>query len=247
MRNIRLLMEYDGTRYDGWQRLGKNSGKNTIQGKLEDVLSRMTGEAVEISASGRTDAGVHARGQVANFHTETAMSCMDIQNYLNHYLPEDIGILEVKDVQERFHSRLNARGKMYRYRVVEGETPCVFDRKYVCRWPKPLDVQAMNAGAALLVGRRDFLAFSSVKKTKKSTVRELYSVDVYRHGREIFMDFYGNGFLYHMVRIMAGTLLEIGSGERRPEEIKTILESGDRQMAGVMAPALGLCLMEVEY
>ena len=247
MQNIKLLIEYDGTRYDGWQRLGKDSGRTTIQGKIEDVLRRMTGEAIEIIGSGRTDAGVHARGQVANFHTDSTMSCREMYHYLNHYLPEDIGIREVCAVPERFHSRLSARAKTYVYRVVEGDMPCVFDRKYGYRYPKALDIQAMNAAAAFLTGCHDFKAFSSVKRTKKSTVRELYSVEVLRHEGQVWMRFHGNGFLYNMVRIMAGTLIEIGTGERRPEDVKNILESRDRQMAGVTAPACGLCLMKVEY
>lgn len=247
MRNIRLLIEYDGTRYDGWQRLGGNSGQRTIQGKLEEVLRKMTGEEILLSGSGRTDAGVHARGQVANFHTKTLMDCETIRAYLNHYLPEDIGILEAREAPERFHSRLNAVSKKYLYRIVDGGEPCVFDRKFVCCCGEVLDMEAMKAAAKLLEGRHDFKAFSSVKRSKKSTVREICGIDICRRERELQMMFHGNGFLYHMVRIMAGTLMEVGLGKRPPEDIPGILESRNRERAGVTAPPSGLCLYEVEY
>lgn len=247
MRNIKLLIEYDGSRYDGWQRLGKNSGQKTIQGKLEAVLEKMTGEAIEISGSGRTDAGVHACGQVANFHTCTQLSCQEIQSYLNRYLPEDIGILSACEADNRFHSRLNAKSKKYLYRIVDGGAPCVFDRKYVCCCRETLDIEAMKAAAGILVGRHDFRAFSSVKRTKKSTVREIYSIDIFREKREIRMLFHGNGFLYNMVRIMAGTLMEVGAGKRSAEEIEDILAGRSRERAGVTASPSGLCLYEVDY
>ena len=247
MRNIKLLIEYDGSRYDGWQRLGKNSGQKTIQGKIEAVLEKMTGEAIEISGSGRTDAGVHACGQVANFHTCTELSCKEIQSYLNRYLPEDIGILSVCEVDSRFHSRLNARSKKYLYRIVDGGAPCVFGRKYVCRCNETLDIEAMREAAGILVGRHDFRAFSSVKRTKKSTVREIYSIDICREKREIHMLFHGNGFLYNMVRIMAGTLIEVGAGKRPAKEMAAVLASKSRERAGVTAFPSGLCLYEVDY
>ncbi len=247
MRNIRLLMEYDGARYDGWQRLGKKSGQTTIQGKLEEVLSRMTGENVEVIGSGRTDAGVHAMGQVANFHTECGMDCHKIREYMERYLPEDIGILSVEEAPQRFHSRLNAIGKKYLYRVYVGERAGVFCRKYVHCIRRMPDLDNMRAAASSLVGRHDFIAFSSVRRTKKSTERELYSIEILPSEKEIHMIFDGNGFLHHMVRIMAGTLLEVGLGEKKPEDMVKILDSKNRQCAGVMAPAKGLFLMEVRY
>ena len=247
MRNIKLVIEYDGSRYDGWQRLGKNGSQTTIQGKIEEVLKKMTDEDVEISGSGRTDAGVHAYAQVANFHTSTTMKCYEIKHYLNRYLPRDIAVLDVCEVDERFHSRLNAKSKKYVYRIAIGDVPSVFDRKYTYYCFDRLDVAAMKKAAAYLVGRHDFIAFSSVKKAKKSTVREIFDIDIYGDEKEIQITFHGNGFLYNMVRIMAGTLMEVGKGERAPEDVQRILESRNRECAGITAPAQGLFLLEVEY
>lgn len=247
MRNIKLTIEYDGSRYDGWQRLGKNSGQMTIQGKIEEVLKKMTGEDIELDGSGRTDAGVHAYAQVANFHTNTTMKCYEIKHYLNRYLPRDIAVFEVEEVDERFHSRLNVKSKKYIYRIAIGEVPSVFDRKYTYYCFDRLDVAAMKKAAAYLIGRHDFKAFSSIKKTNKSTVREIYDIDIYNDGREIQITVHGSGFLYNMVRIIAGTLIEVGKGERKPEDMKCILDSRDREQAGVTAPAQGLFLLEVEY
>lgn len=247
MRNIRLTIEYDGSRYDGWQRLGKHSGQTTIQGKLEEVLTKMTGEPIELIGSGRTDAGVHAYGQVANFHTNTQMKCYEIKHYLNRYLPRDIAVFDVKEVDERFHSRLNVKSKTYVYRIAIGEVPSVFDRKYTYYCFDRLDVAAMERAAAYLVGCHDFKAFSSIKKTNKSTVREIYSIDIEKDSQEIKIFVHGNGFLYNMVRIIAGTLMEVGKGERRPEDMRRILSSLDREQAGPTAAAQGLFLQEVEY
>ena len=247
MRNIKLTIEYDGSRYDGWQRLGKNSGQTTIQGKIEEVLKKMTGEDIELDGSGRTDAGVHAYAQVANFHTNTTMKCYEIKHYLNRYLPRDIAVFEVEEVDERFHSRLNVKSKKYIYRIAIGEVPSVFDRKYTYYCFDRLDVAAMKKAAVYLIGRHDFKAFSSIKKTNKSTVREIYDIDIYNDGREIQITVHGSGFLYNMVRIIAGTLIEVGKGERKPEDMKCILDSRDREQAGVTAPAQGLFLLEVEY
>lgn len=168
-RNIRLTIEYDGSRYQGWQRLGGDSNANTIQGKLESVLSKMTGEDVNINGSGRTDAGVHAYGQVANFHTDCMMSVNEIKNYLTKYLPSDIGIVEVSEASERFHSRLNAKEKTYLYRIAIPGVSNVFERKYLWYFPETLDIKKMEEAASLLIGTHDFKGFSSIKKTKKST------------------------------------------------------------------------------
>ena len=248
MRNIKLTIEYDGSRYDGWQRLGKQSGQTTIQGKLEEVLKKMTGEDnLQLDGSGRTDAGVHAYAQVANFHTNSTMKCYEIKHYLNRYLPRDIAVFDVQEVDERFHSRLNVKSKKYVYRIAIGEVPSVFDRKYTYYCFDRLDVDAMKKGASYLIGKHDFKAFSSIKKTNKSTVREIYDIDIYKDDREIQITVHGNGFLYNMVRIIVGTLMEIGKGERPASDMKSILESKDREQAGVTAAAQGLFLLEVEY
>ena len=244
MRNIRLDICYDGTRYRGWQRLpGKD---DTIQGKLETALSRILEEPIEISGSGRTDAGVHARGQVANFHTESNMSPAEILANLRKYLPEDIGIYSCKDVSPRFHARLNAKEKTYRYRVWNSDGPCVFDRRYVAVMTETLDEDAMKAAAGHLVGEHDFSAFCGNPKFKKSTVRYIRSIDIRREGGELVIEYTGNGFLHNMVRILTGTLVEVGRGERSVESIPALF-GGKRADAGFLAPAQGLCLMEVYY
>lgn len=166
--NYRLILQYDGSRYDGWQRQGNT--EKTVQGKIEEVLSRLLEEPVEIDGAGRTDAGVHALGQTANFHTERKLDPEELKAALNQFLPEDIGVLRAEEVPERFHSRLNARGKTYRYRVATGEEKNVFERKQIYPLDQTLDVDAMRRGAALMIGEKDFRGFSSMKKTKKSTV-----------------------------------------------------------------------------
>lgn len=245
MRNIKLLLAYDGSRYRGWQRLGDS--EQTIQGKLEQVLSRMLEQPVEVIGSGRTDAGAHAAGQVANFHAETDLSCGEICAYLRRYLPEDIGVLSVEEAGPRFHSRLNAVRKTYRYRIWNSETPCVFERKYVWTLPEPLDVTAMQEAASHFLGTHDFLAFCSNKHFKKSSIRTIFDFQIVQEGPELHFWVTGNGFLYNMVRIMVGTLLAVGRGELAPAEIDAILKGRSRELAGETAPAKGLCLMEVQY
>ncbi len=244
MRNIRLDICYDGTRYNGWQR--QTSHDNTIQGKLETALSRILGEPIEISASGRTDTGVHARGQVANFHTESPMDCGELLSELRKYLPEDIGIYSCREVSPRFHARLNALEKTYQYRVWNSELPCVFDRRYVAVMEEKLDVEIMHEAAQLLLGTHDFSAFCANKKMKKSTVRTIKSFSVERVGNEIRFTVTGNGFLHNMVRILVGTLVEVGRGERSMESIPELF-GAKREQAGFLAPGKGLCLMEVRY
>ena len=244
MRNLRLDICYDGTRYRGWQRL--SGADNTIQGKLETALSRILGEPIEISGSGRTDAGVHARGQVANFHCESDMPATQILEELRRYLPEDIGIYSCKDCSPRFHARLNAKEKTYCYRIWNSENPCVFDRRYVAVMPEKLDVDAMKQAAEMLTGEHDFSAFCGNPKFKKSTVRYIRAIDIRRQGDEIQLSFTGNGFLHNMVRILVGTLVEVGRGERDAQSIPQLF-GGKRAESGFLAPAQGLCLMEVMY
>lgn len=244
MRNLRLDICYDGTRYRGWQRLPGRD--DTIQGKLETALSRILGEPIEVTGSGRTDAGVHARGQVANFHCESTLPAEEILEKLRRYLPEDIGIYSCKDVSPRFHARLNAKEKTYCYRIWNSTAPCVFERRFVTVMPEALDVEAMEEAARLLQGQHDFSAFCGNVKMKKSTVRFLRTVEITRQGEELRLRFTGNGFLYNMVRILVGTLVEVGRGQRSPESIPTLF-GGKREQAGFLAPPQGLCLEEVEY
>ena len=244
MRNLRLDLCYDGTRYRGWQRLpGKD---DTIQGKLETTLSRILGETIEISGSGRTDAGVHAKGQGANFHCESRLPAEEILVQLRRYLPEDIGIYSCREVSQRFHARLNAREKTYRYRIWNSDTPCVFQRRYVTVMPEPLNLEDMRKAADLLCGEHDFSAFCGNAKMKKSTVRFLRSVQIEQNGEEIHLCFTGNGFLHNMVRILVGTLVEVGRGERSIQSIPSLF-GGKRAEAGFLAPPQGLCLEEVMY
>ena len=244
MRNLRLDICYDGTRYRGWQRLpGKD---DTIQSKIENALTRILGEPIEISGSGRTDAGVHAKGQVANFHCNSQLPCDEILRLLRQYLPEDIGIYACKEVSERFHARLNAKEKTYCYRIWNSSVPCVFDRRFVAVMPETLDLYAMNRAAGQLEGYHDFSAFCGNPKFKKSTVRFIRSVVIQKTGEEVRIYFTGNGFVHHQVRIMVGTLVEVGRGERSEDSLLALF-GAKRSEAGFLAPAQGLCLMEVQY
>ena len=242
--NYKLTVAYDGARYRGWQRQGE--GTQSIQGKLEAVLSRMEGAPVEIHGAGRTDAGVHAMGQVASVRLSGQRTPSEIFDYVNRYLPEDIGVLSVEAAPPRFHARLTPSRKTYRYRVWASPLPCVFERRWCCCPDRIPDAQAMAEAAALFLGRHDYAAFHS-GKTKKSTVRTIYGISVEPAGPELHITVTGDGFLYNMVRIMAGTLLEIGWGEREAASISAALEGGDRALAGFTAPPQGLCLMEVNY
>ena len=245
MRNFKIVLQYEGTRYQGWQK--QVSTENTIQGKIEAVLSKMVGKPVEIDGSGRTDAGVHAYGQVANAHFDTKLATKEILEYVNRYLPEDIAVISVEEVGERFHARLNASEKTYLYRVMCSDVPHIFDRRYVYVMPKTLDIKAMEEAAKLLKGTHDFKGFSTKKKMKKSTVRTITDIQIKRVGDEIQFLYKGNGFLYHMVRILTGTLLEIGRGERSIDSIHEVFESKNRELAGELVPGKGLTLVEVKY
>lgn len=249
MRNIRIILQYEGTKYQGWQK--QTSSDNTIQGKLEKLLERMCGVPTEISGSGRTDAGVHALGQVANFHCEIDMTTEEIQEYMNRYLPEDIAVIRTEEVAPRFHSRLNAVRKCYRYQVWNREVPNVFLRRYCLEDATGFDCRAMREAAEILCGEHDFQAFTSAKKGKKSTVRTIERIIIEENagGQEglLSFTFIGDGFLYHMIRILMGTLLEVGSGERSVESVRTVLEGKDRSAAGKLVPAKGLTLVEVSY
>lgn len=243
--NYRFTVQYDGSRYDGWQRQGNTD--NTVQGRIESVLSRLTGETVEIHGAGRTDAGVHAEGQVASARLPGNRSAAEIMDYLNRYLPEDIAVVSVQEADERFHARLSAAGKVYRYEIRMGSVPDVFRRKYQYRVEQRLDVAAMREAAQYLTGTHDYRAFCSNKRYKKSTVRTVRAIDMDVNGDNLVITFRGDGFLYNMVRILTGTLLEVGMGERKAEDMPGILASLDRARAGKTAPAQGLTLVQVEY
>lgn len=242
-QNYRLIISYDGTRFKGWQRL---PGENTIQGRIEGALTDIFGQPIEIHGSGRTDAGVHAAGQVASFHAPV-YDRKKLTAQLRHRLPEDIGILSVDYAPERFHARLSAREKTYCYRIWNSSKPDVFGRLYRAPVPQPLDEEAMEKAMALCLGKHDFLAFCSNKHFKKSSVRRLYEFRLHRQGEELCFTLRADGFLYNMVRILVGTVLEVGLEQRDPETIPALFASQKREDAGETAPARGLCLMEVVY
>ena len=244
MKNYKLTIQYDGTKYNGWQKQGNT--KNTIQERFENILFRMCGEETEIFASGRTDAGVHAEGQVANFKTRIDKTCEEITSYLNCYLPEDIVVKKTEEVQERFHSRLNAVSKTYEYSIVT-KKPEVFIRKYVTKVEKKPDIEKMKKASELILGKHDFKGFSSVGKTKKSTVRVINFIDIYEEKDIIRIRINATGFLYNMVRIISGTLYQIGTGELSEKVIDEVFESGIREKAGITLPPQGLKLIEVFY
>ena len=244
MRNIVLTIQYDGSRFDGWQKQGNT--QNTLQGKFEAIFSRMTGEESELHGSGRTDAGVHAMGQIANFRTECQLPIREMMDYINRYLPRDAAVIDIREGTPRFHARLNAKTKTYRYRVWNSDVPCVFDRKFVYIHPKPVHLDSMVAAAQLFLGQHDFSAFCANKNMKKSTVRHIESFDICCSGNELVFTVTGNGFLHHMVRIMVGTLLEVGKGERTPDSIVQLF-GAPRAQSGELIPSSGLCLMEVKY
>lgn len=244
-RNFRLLLQYDGTDFDGWQKQGNTD--NTIQGKLEQVLSRLEGQAVEVFGAGRTDAGVHAEEQTANVRLNASVTETELKDYLNRYLPESILVLDVKKAGDRFHSRLNAVGKIYVYRLDMADKCSVFQRKYTYALGQSLDLEAMRQAAGYLIGTHDFRSFCSNRHMKKSTVRTIESIDIRVRGTQVEIWIQGDGFLYNMVRIIVGTLIETGQGKRLPESTLEIIRAGKREEAGFTAPAKGLFLKKVLY
>jgi tRNA pseudouridine38-40 synthase len=241
----KLMLCYDGGRYKGWQR--QKNIANTIQGKIEDTLSRTLGRQTEVAGCGRTDAGVHARVQICSFTAETDMSCDEILDQLRKFLPEDIGAISIEHADPGFHARLSCKEKTYVYRIWNSSVPNVFERKFAYTYPNQLDIDKMRDGSKLLMGTHDFSSFSSAKKTKKSTVRSIYDIEIEKCGDLITIAITGNGFLYNMVRIVVGTLIEIGNGSREAESIVSIFESKKRENAGFTAPANGLFLWNIKY
>lgn len=244
MPNYKLTLNYDGSRYKGWQRQGNTD--NTIQAKMETLLSRLLEQEVEIAASGRTDAGVHARMQVCSFRAETNMPTDIMLTKLREHAPEDIGILSIEQAALRFHARLNCVRKSYVYQIWNSDEPNVFQRKYMYAYHEKLDIAAMEQAAKQLIGEHDFSAFCT-KRMKKSAVRRLEKISIHKEGNIIKIMLTGNGFLYNMVRIIVGTLLEVGTGRRTIDSVGAALRSMDRQNAGFTAPPQGLFLWDVEY
>ncbi len=243
-KNYKLTIAYDGTRFFGWER---QPDRDTIQGKLESVLGKLCGKTVDVIGAGRTDAGVHARAMVASVRMDVPYSCEEIRDYMNRYLPDAIAVREVKEAGERFHARYNALGKTYRYTCFDGAVKPVFDRRYVTMLDYTPDIEKMREAAAILTGEHDFRSFCGNPRMKKSTVRVVDSITIERNRDRIHFTFHGNGFLQNMVRILVGTLLEVGRGYWEVEQVQAILDAKDRKQAGPTAPPEGLCLMKVDY
>ena len=244
-KNYRFILAYDGTRYFGWEH--QPNTPLTIQGKLEDVLSRLCGSAVEVIGAGRTDAGVHARAMTANAFLDTPLSEDEVLSYMNRYLPEDICVSEVKVVSDRFHSRYKATGKTYRYTCYYGPLKPVFNRRYVTVLDAPADLALMQEAAEQLTGTHDFFSFCSNPHMKKSTVRTVDEITIREKDGYYTFTVHGDGFLQNMVRILVGTLLEAGKGKIKPSAIPGIIAAKDRTKAGPTMPPQGLTLMKVDY
>lgn len=245
MRNIKLKIAYDGSRYYGWQRLKDN--KQTIQGKLESVISEMVQSYTEIIGSGRTDAGVHAKGQIANFHTESTMTLEEMHHYINKYLPQDIVVKEILQAPDRFHSRYHAKSKKYTYYVWNHFTHSPFHRKYSYHLPEELDMPLMQEAATKFIGTHNFIGFSSLKKAKKSTIRTIDELSISSKNDLMSFTFVGDGFLYNMIRIIMGSLLEIGLHKKELSHIDEVFQENIRSKAGITMPPQGLFLEEVYY
>lgn len=242
-KNYKMTIAYDGGGYKGWQRLTNEPG--TIQGTIERVLSKIEESPVKISGSGRTDAGVHAKGQVAHAFLKTNEDPELLRQELNRMLPEDIRICLVESVSQSFHSRYSAVSKVYEYRIDQRSRADVFTRKYCYHRPVHLDLDRMRQAADLLTGTHDFGSFTDNKEA--DSVRTIFSIDMKEENEKLVLAFRGDGFLYHMVRILAGTLLEVGEGIRTPESVLEAFHHRDRSLTGFLAPAHGLCLREVNY
>jgi len=244
-RTIKLVIEYDGSNYAGWQAQKNGAG---VQEAVERAIFRVTGERLRIAASGRTDAGVHALGQVATFRTESAIPAGKFAAALNAHLPADVAVLSSEEVPAGFHARKSVKSKTYRYRILNRPARPALDRGKVYHLVPKLDIEAMKRAARLLVGRHDFRAFTPVAAVKPGGYeREVFSLEVHRRGDRVDIEVSGSGFLYNMVRCIAGTLIEVGRGRRPPEDVKAVLDSRDRRKCGPTAPACGLCLVRVEY
>ena len=244
MRNIKLTIEYDGKDFNGWQ---KQPGKPNIQGSIEYAIEQITGEKIELFASGRTDAGVHAYGQVANFKTNSKIDIEKFPYAINSKLKKSIVIKSAEEVPERFHSRYSVHSKTYRYTINNSKFGTALYRDMEYHFPIKLDENKMQEAAKYFEGEHDFKAFKASGTSSKSSVRIIYKAVVKRQDDRVIIELTGNGFLYNMVRIIAGTLVDVGIGKIEPEEIKNIIEEKDRKKAGKTLPARGLCLLEVQY
>ncbi|MDF2504733.1 tRNA pseudouridine(38-40) synthase TruA [Clostridium sp.] len=245
MRNLKMTIEYDGSRYKGWQK--QKYGESTIQYKIENVLSKMTGEDIKVIGCGRTDLGVHAKNYIANFHTECKLSIDAMLDYLYEFLPEDIVVKYMEDAAERFHARYNVKSKTYVYRINNNKFRNVFDRKYTYHTDEKLDLDEMRNAAEILIGTHDFQSFTNLKPNGKSTVRIINYIDIIEKEGIVEVEVNGNGFLLNMVRIIVGTLLEVAKGKLKAIDVEKTLDEKKRSEYGPIAKAKGLFLKDVQY
>ena len=244
MRNIKLIIEYDGKGFGGWQ---KQPNKLNIQGEIELAIELITGEKVDLIASGRTDAGVHSLGQTANFKTNSNISIEKIPNAINSKLKKSIRIKYAEEVEERFHSRYNCKSKKYRYIINNSQTGSAIYRALEYNVTNNIDIEKIKEASKYLEGEHDFTSFKASGTSGKNSVRTIYKINIEKKDERIYMEYEGNGFLYNMVRIISGTLIDVGIGKIKPEDVKRILEAKDRKLAGKTLPPHGLYLVEVNY
>ncbi len=242
MKNYKLILSYDGTDFHGWQRQPK---KRTVQGTLEDSLTQITQKKINITGAGRTDAGVHAQAQVANFKASLSLEDDELFRALNSLLPQDVRVTSLKRTDLDFHARKMAKSKIYQYRIVNSTNISPFIMRYVLHWPSPLKVQRMREAAPLFIREADFTSFSSNRLL--DPVRKVTRSELHKKGNEIIYTVEANGFLRYMVRTMAGTLLEVGKGKLLPEQMEALFRKKERSLASPTAPAKGLCLIKVNY
>ena len=244
MRNIKLIIEYDGKEYNGWQ---KQKNKLNIQGEIEKAIETITGEEIELIASGRTDAGVHSLGQTANFKTESTIQIEKIPIAINSQLKKSVRIKSAEEVEENFHSRYNCKRKTYRYTINNSEQGSAIYRNLEYHMPQKLNFEEMKKAIKYFEGEHDFKAFKSSGGSGKTTIRTIYKAEIKRENERIIIELTGNGFLYNMVRILTGTLVAAGTGAMTTADVMQVLEQKDRKLAGPTAPAQGLFLQQVKY
>lgn len=244
MRNIKLTIEYDGKKFGGWQ---KQPNKLNIQGEIEKAIGEITGENIELNASGRTDAGVHSLGQVANFKTNSKIEIGKVAIAINSKLKQSIRIINAEEVDENFHARYSCKGKKYRYVINNSQYGSAIYRDLEYHMPIKLDIKAMKDAIKYFEGEHDFKGFKASGTSSKSSLRTIYSAKVIQNGDRIAIELKGNGFLYNMVRIISGTIVDVGLGKIKPEEIPEIIKAKDRSKAGKTLPPQGLYLVEVNY